>query len=77
MTCPTAKITPQHPIGSGFGAETTTAEVIPGIEWSLSETDKCTLSKRRRHLNCVGCLVADIRGKRHGHTDSRTLREVA
>lgn len=37
MPCPTAKITPQHPIGSGFGAETTAAEVIRGIEWSLSE----------------------------------------
>lgn len=29
-----AKTTPQHPIGSGFGAETTAAEVIRGIDLS-------------------------------------------
>ena len=28
----TTKTTPQHPIGSGFGAETTAADVIRGID---------------------------------------------
>ena len=34
MTYAKAKITPQHPIGSGFGVETTAAEVIRGIDLS-------------------------------------------
>ena len=34
MTYAVAKTTPQHPIGSGFGAETTAAEVIRGIHLS-------------------------------------------
>lgn len=34
MTYATTKTTPQHPIGSGFGAETTAAEVIRGIDLS-------------------------------------------
>lgn len=34
MTYAEAKRTPQHPIGSGFGAETTAAEVVRGIDLS-------------------------------------------
>jgi len=34
MTYPVTKTTPQHPIGSGFGAETAAAEVIRGIDLS-------------------------------------------
>ena len=34
MTYTMTKTTPQHPIGSGFGAETTAAEVIRGIDLS-------------------------------------------
>src|SRR5215831_10801323 len=34
MTYPMTKTTPQHPIGSGFGAYTTAAEVIRGIDLS-------------------------------------------
>jgi NAD(P)-dependent dehydrogenase (short-subunit alcohol dehydrogenase family) len=34
MTNATTKITPQHPIGSGFGAATTAAEVMRGIDLS-------------------------------------------
>ena len=34
MTYAKTKTTPQHPIGSGFGAETTAAEVIRGIDLS-------------------------------------------
>src|SRR5215469_6667665 len=34
MTYVETKTTPQHPIGSGFGAETTAAEVIRGIDLS-------------------------------------------
>jgi NAD(P)-dependent dehydrogenase (short-subunit alcohol dehydrogenase family) len=34
MTYTQINITPQHPIGSGFGAETTAAEVIRGIDLS-------------------------------------------
>jgi NAD(P)-dependent dehydrogenase (short-subunit alcohol dehydrogenase family) len=34
MTCTEIKTTPQHPIGSGFGAETSAAEVIRGIDLS-------------------------------------------
>jgi len=34
MTYANTKTTPQHPIGSGFGPETTAAEVIRGIDLS-------------------------------------------
>ena len=34
MTYAKAKITPQHPIGSGFGADTTAAEVIRDTDLS-------------------------------------------
>src|SRR5215469_8175198 len=34
MTYAKAKTTPQHPIGSGFGAETNAAEVIHGTDLS-------------------------------------------
>jgi hypothetical protein len=34
VTCTEIKTTPQHPIGSGFGAATTAAEVTYGIDLS-------------------------------------------
>ena len=34
MTCSKTKTTPQHPLGSGFGPETTAAEVLRGIDLS-------------------------------------------